>query len=129
MKTKYKLIIFYRNHKNIIIRRKKLVSEDGNNYEPNPIDTSHINLPHDLLELTEFLATNVHESWSKQKKIDGWVFAKVLDAENKKTPYLVPYEQLPEHIREYDRISAIQTLKLILALGYKILNSKTSEKD
>ncbi|OLS22370.1 MAG: hypothetical protein HeimC3_31120 [Candidatus Heimdallarchaeota archaeon LC_3] len=103
------------------------MKETENEFDPSPIDTSHINLPQDLVELTEFLALNVHESWSKQKKSNGWVFAEILDTENKKNPYLVPYEQLPEHMKEYDRISAIQTLKLILALGYKIISSKEEE--
>ena len=33
---------------------------------------------------------------------------------------LVPYDELPESEKEYDRNTAIETLKLIIKLGYKI---------
>jgi hypothetical protein len=36
-------------------------------------------------------------------------------------PDLVPYTQLPEEEREYDRATVVETLKTILALGYRIL--------
>ncbi len=38
----------------------------------------------------------------------------------KNNPCLVPYEELTEEEKEYDRKTAMETLKLILTLGYKI---------
>ena len=35
-------------------------------------------------------------------------------------PCLVPYEELPECEKEYDRNTSIETLKLIMKLGFKI---------
>lgn len=89
-------------------------------YQPKPIDTSHITLPEDILALTEKIAENVHENWSAERIAEGWTLGEVRDDEKKTTPCLVPYSQLPEEEKEYDRKTALQTLKMIVALGYKI---------
>lgn len=89
-------------------------------YKPNPIDTSNVKLPKDLLELTEKIAENVHENWSEGRLADGWVYGETRNDEKKTTPCLVPYSELSEEEKEYDRNTAIQTLKLIVALGYRI---------
>lgn len=89
-------------------------------YKPNPIDTSSVALSADLLELTEKIAENVHENWSAGRVAEGWTYGEKRDDVLKTTPCLVPYQDLPESEKEYDRITALQTLKLIVALGYKI---------
>lgn len=89
-------------------------------YKPNPIDTSNITLPENLLELTEKIAENVHENWSAGRLADGWIYGVSRNDEKKTTPCLIPYSELPEEEKEYDRNTALQTLKLIIALGYKI---------
>ena len=45
-----------------------------NKYNPNPFDTSTIELTEDLLLLSESLARNVHEVWSKGRIDDGWKY-------------------------------------------------------
>lgn len=89
-------------------------------YKPNPIDTSKVVLPDDLLELTEKIAENVHENWSVGRIADGWTYGETRNDEKKTTPCLVPYSELSDSEKEYDRVTALQTLKLIVALGYKI---------
>ena len=89
-------------------------------YKPNPIDTSKIELPRELLELTEKIAENVHENWSSGRIAEGWTYGPTRDDTLKTTPCLVPYAQLTEAEKEYDRVTALQTLKLIVALGYRI---------
>lgn len=89
-------------------------------YKPNPIDTSKVELPAELLELTEQIAENVHENWSVGRIAEGWTYGEIRDDAKKTTPCLVPYGQLTDSEKEYDRITALQTLKLIVALGYKI---------
>lgn len=89
-------------------------------YSPNPMDTSHIALPEDLLALTEKIARNVHENWSAGRIAEGWVYGQTRDDGKKTTPCLVPYEELPEEEKQYDRNTALQTLRLIVALGYTI---------
>ncbi|MBR1730548.1 MAG: hypothetical protein IJ728_13615 [Selenomonadaceae bacterium] len=90
------------------------------NYKPKPIDTSDIELSKELIDLTEKLAENVHEVWSVNRINEGWIYGEERDDLKKTTPCLVPYDQLPEFEKDYDRRTAIETLKLILKLGFKI---------
>ena len=89
-------------------------------YQPKPIDTSAIQLPKELVDLTERLADNAHDLWAQQRMSDGWTLGPKRDDAAKKHPCLVPYDQLPESEKEYDRLIAIKTLKAIVALGYRI---------
>ena len=89
-------------------------------YEPKPIDTSDVALPSDLLQLTEKIAENVHEVWAAGRIREGWRYGEKKDAEKKTTPLLVPYDQLAESEKDYDRNTAMETLKLIVKLGYAI---------
>ncbi|MBO4473139.1 MAG: Ryanodine receptor Ryr [Clostridia bacterium] len=90
------------------------------NYQPNPIDTSDVTLPDDLIRLTERIAENVHEVWAAGRIKEGWRYGDKKDAEAKTTPLLVPYYALAESEKDYDRNTAMETLKLIVKLGYKI---------
>lgn len=92
----------------------------NNKYIPQPIDTSDITLPVNLLNLADRLAENVHEVWAKGILSQGWTYGDKRDDLNKKTPCLVPFHNLPESEKVYDRDTALSTLKLIMKLGYKI---------
>ena len=50
----------------------------------------------------------------------GWKYGEQRNDELKTHPCLVPYEELPEEEKEYDRNTSIGTLKLIMKLGLKI---------
>jgi hypothetical protein len=89
-------------------------------YAPKPIDTSKIRLRDDLLELTERLAENTHEIWAKQRMGEGWTWGPERDDRAKRHPDLVPYADLPEPEKEYDRMTAMETLKVIVGMGYVI---------
>ena len=89
-------------------------------YKPEPIDTSDVVLDGDMLELLEVLAKQVHDVWSLGRINDGWTYGPMRDDGKKETPCLVPYCDLPEEEKSYDRSTALNTLKLILKLGYKI---------
>ena len=89
-------------------------------YQPKPIDTSDIKLSDELLKLTEKIAENVHEVWAAGRIKDGWTYGTVRDDVKKQTPCLVPYSELPEIEKEYDRNTALETIKVILSLNYKI---------
>ncbi len=89
-------------------------------YKPNPIDTTDVTLPSDLLELTEKIAENVHEVWAKNRMSEGWSYGEVRNDKTKETPCLVPYNELPEIEKDYDRNTALETIKLIIKLGYDI---------
>jgi len=89
-------------------------------YNPRPIDTSEIILSEQLLELTEQIAENVHEVWAAGRIAEGWTYGEKRDQELKQTPCLLPYGELPESEKDYDRNTAMETLKLIVKLGYTI---------
>lgn len=93
-------------------------------YTPKPIDTSDIVLSEDLIELTEKIAENVHEVWSQGRMNEGWVYGPVRDDKKKETPCLIPYHELPEIEKEYDRRTAMETIKVVLSLGYEIKKEK-----
>ncbi|MBQ6683272.1 MAG: Ryanodine receptor Ryr [Bacteroidales bacterium] len=93
---------------------------ESKTYIPKPIDTSDIELSEELMELTEEMAKNVHDVWSAGRIAQGWTWGPKRDDEKKENPCLVPYEELPESEKEYDRNTSIETLKVILSLGFKI---------
>ncbi len=89
-------------------------------YFPNPVDTTDVKLPMELESLVEEMAKNVHEVWAQTRISQGWSFGEERNDATKKHPCLVPYEELSEEEKTYDRNTSVQTLKLILKLGFKI---------
>jgi len=90
-------------------------------YQPRPITTEGVDLPPELLPLTERLAENAHDLWAAQRLAQGWRLGPERSDAEKLHPCLVPYGQLPDSEKEYDRITALGTLKAILKLGYRIV--------
>ena len=93
-------------------------------YEPHPIDVDSIPLDGDLEELQEAIAENAHDVWAKARKKEGWTYGKERDDSNKLHPDLIPYTALPDSEKEYDRIMAFNTIKLVKKLGFDIVKSK-----
>lgn len=89
-------------------------------YQPAPIDTSRIKLRDDLLELRERLAENTHDVWAAQRLAEGWTYGLTRDDAAKKHPDLIPYADLPDTEKQYDRDAAMETLKAIIALRCRI---------
>ena len=89
-------------------------------YIPNLEDTKNIQIPEELKPLVEEMSKNVHEVWSAGRMKDGWTYGEERNDAEKKHPCLVPYEQLSEEEKEYDRNTSVETIKLILKLGFKI---------
>jgi RyR domain len=89
-------------------------------YIPAPLDTSATTLPADIIELREKLARNTHDIWARDRMAQGWTWGPRRDDEKRQNPCLVPYEDLPESEREYDRNTAMETLKAICAVGFRI---------
>jgi len=94
-------------------------------YKPKPIETAGVELSPELVLLTERLAENSHDLWASQRLGQGWSYGPQRDDAKKLHPCLVPYDQLPESEKEYDRIAALGTLKAILKLGYRLLTPQT----
>ena len=90
-------------------------------YTPQPLNTADVELPVELKRLIESMAKNVHEIWAQERIAQGWTYGEKRDDAQKHHPCLVAYEDLPENEKVYDRNTSIETLKLILKLGFKII--------
>lgn len=93
---------------------------DSKTYHPKLIDLVHVKLPEGFDELREAIAENAHDMWALERQSEGWTFGSQRDDNKLETPDMVPYAQLPESEKQYDRLMAEDTLKLLTALGYKI---------
>ncbi len=89
-------------------------------YQPKPIDTSGVTLSKELRGVTELLAENAHDLWAIGRIAEGWREGRERNDAEKTHPDLVPYGELPESEKDYDRTTAMMTLKAILSLGYRI---------
>lgn len=83
--------------------------------------TKHITLPRDIQKSQETLAKNIHEIWAQQRLSEGWTYEKKRNDDKKEHPNLVEYHLLSEEDKDYDRNTAMETLKSIVALGYTII--------
>ena len=94
-------------------------------YKPKPIDTTAVTLEGDILALTERLAKHNHDVWAAGRIREGWSYGPKRDDDRKENPCLVPYEELSESEKDYDRKTALEALKLILAAGYTIAKARS----
>ncbi|MCH5175212.1 MAG: Ryanodine receptor Ryr [Prevotellaceae bacterium] len=100
------------------------VLQSADDYEPQPINLDCIQLTDDLLELREAIAENAHEVWASARIKEGWTYGRERDDANKKHPDLIPYSALPDSEKEYDRLMALDTIKLVKKLGFEIIKRK-----
>ena len=96
------------------------MKENKLDYIPEPMDLSLVDLPESLIQLSERIAENVHEVWAKARIDEGWTYGEKRDDIHKKHPCLVPYDELPEEEKEYDRNTAMNTIKIVKKLGFRI---------
>lgn len=89
-------------------------------YQPHPIDLTGITLDEKLQQDMEKIAQSIHEAWAAQRMREGWVYGETNDSEKKTHRCLVEYSRLPESEKDMDRITAAQTVKMLLWLGYEI---------
>jgi hypothetical protein len=89
-------------------------------YEPRPLDTRGVELAPELEALRERLAEHAHDIWAQQRLAQGWTYGPQRDDVAKTHPDLVPYAELPDEEKAYDRSTAMETLKAIVLLGYRI---------
>ena len=101
--------------------------KDMKTYIPKPIDVSDVELVEDLSELREAIAENAHEIWARERQAQGWTYGAHRDDAKKETPCMVPYSQLPESEKKFDRDMAMDTLKLLKKLGYDLVKREDTE--
>lgn len=90
-------------------------------YKPNPIDTSAVELSPEIQALAELLAKNTHDVYVQGRMAEGWTYGPTRDDKKKTNPTLIPYEELSESEKDYDRRTSQETLKVILSLGYRLV--------
>lgn len=93
-------------------------------YKPSPINVDSIPLDGELEELQEAIAENAHNIWAEARFHEGWTYGKDRNDVDKKHPDLIPYTALPDSEKEYDRIMALKTIKLVKRLGFDIVKRK-----
>ena len=89
-------------------------------YNPSVNDLSGIELPPEIMQLTELLAERAHDVWAANRILEGWQYGKERHDELKLHPCLVPYSELPDSEKQYDRNAALETLRYVIACGYEI---------
>lgn len=97
------------------------VLRSADDYEPHPLNLDDIAITDDLLELQEAIAENAHEVWAAARKAEGWTYGKVRNDALKQHPDMLPYAALPDSEKEYDRLMAFNTIKLVKKLGWRIM--------
>ena len=113
----------WKESQNYMIQVLQSVAE----YEPHPIDVDKIPLDGDLEELQEAIAENAHDVWAAARIKEGWSYGKERNDAQKLHPDLIPYTALPDSEKEYDRIMAFNTIKLVKKLGYDIVKRNDRE--
>lgn len=119
--TKYSITLFleaWRQSNNYLV---VINTTDKFIYEPSPIGLDDVELSGDLVELQEAIAENAHEIWAKNRRDQGWSYGPERNDQKKETPDMIPYCNLPESEKLYDREMAMQTLKLVKKLGFEIV--------
>lgn len=101
--------------------------KDMKMYTPKPIDLSDVVLTEDLNELREAIAENAHDVWAVERQAQGWTYGEQRDDNKKETPCMVPYSQLPDSEKKFDRDMAMNTLKLVRKLGYDLIKREETE--
>lgn len=100
-------------------------SADNLEYIPHPIDVSDVELDEELTELTEAIAENAHEIWASKRRAEGWRYGPQRDEKKLLHPDMVPYGELPEGEKYYDRDMALNTIRLVRKLGFNITRRYT----
>lgn len=104
-----------------------ITSNKMKKYVPKPIDLSDVVLTEDLNDLREAIAENAHEIWAEKRQAEGWTYGPERNDLLKQTPDMVPYSQLPDSEKEYDRKMAMKTIKLLKKLGYDLIKREDTE--
>lgn len=107
----------WKESQNYMIR----VLQSIEDYEPKPINLDKIELTDELAELQEAIAENAHDVWAAARIREGWSYGPEKDVINKKCPDLIPYSAMPDSEKEYDRIMALDSIKLVKKLGFEII--------
>lgn len=97
-----------------------IIISDSDEYIPHPINLDDVEVEDELIELREAIAENAHEVWAATRRDEGWTYGPQRDDHKKQHPDMLPYNRLPESEKEYDRVMAMNTIKLVKKLGWEL---------
>jgi RyR domain len=100
----------------------------ANDYHPRPLPTEGVELSDELLPLVELLAENAHDIWARQRMKDGWTFGPKRCDESLRHPCLIPYSELSDGEKVYDRNAVLETVRAIIVLGF-VIEKRIPESD
>lgn len=93
-------------------------------YNPQPVDLSHVQLPEGMDSLRELLAAHNHDTWAANKMSprNGYVYGKETNDQADPPTHcdLIPYEDLDDEKKKWDRDTAEASIRLLIHLGYTI---------
>ncbi len=104
----------------VLSREFDMDSKWATSYNDEPTPQQEPEIPEELLPMIEQLAENVHNKWMQTRLEQGWTYSPQRNDTEKKHPCLIPYADLPEEEKLYDRNTAIETVKFILGKGFRI---------
>jgi len=88
--------------------------------EPTSLSVSRVPLSRGISDLREVLARKVHENWARLRTAEGWRYGPKRHDGRKEHPGLVPFDELPESEKDYDRETAMESIRTLLELGYTL---------
>ena len=77
-------------------------------------------------EEIEQLAELEHERWEAERRGDGWTLGPVKDPVAKQSPYLVPWRDLTEDVRDLDRDTVRRIPEFLGEVGLVVVRSGSS---
>ena len=69
----------------------------------------------------EKLAEFEHIRWSEERIAEGWKFGPIKNKEQKIIPWLIPYDQLPEEMKEFDQDPVRNIPALLARIDLKVV--------
>ncbi len=84
-------------------------------WEMRPLDSGGAVVEEIPVDMIEKLALDEHNNWVRERLSSGWLYTEVKNVDKKTSPYLVPYEKLPEEIKDLDR-DIIRNIPSLLSL-------------
>lgn len=93
---------------------------DQPQYNPQPINTSVVNLDNDLNSIIQKFSEHYHDAWASRKFEAGWAYGEQWSDSQKAHPRLKPYNMLNDYEKERYKDPVREALKALLAIGWTI---------
>jgi len=79
-------------------------------------------------EEVEIMAELEHGRWNVERLLGGWKWGPIKDEANKTSPLIIPWSELPEEWKEYDRDTARQIPDYLEKVGMEVVRMPASKR-